>query len=309
MGFGKELFENTVNTAADTASSGLAGAGVNLLTNLFKPSRKELAAEQLKNQANLSRLQFGFNNTLMENSFEKQLELWNATNAEAQVAHLKAAGLNPALMYAKGGAGGSTGSGGASVGGGTASDAASLENAETSRMMAGMAMQKMASEIAVNKSVANKNNAEAQTTEESRSNLVAKLYEEGFGQAIKNAQERYKMNATPDGRYVELSQNNSDKYGEITVEGNSLFTQELATAITKAKADTGNSEAQALLTNEKAKGYWQELLNDTARADNDKIKATATKLAAEWQTGEYTNWKTWADLARGVFKDVFQSIK
>ena len=39
------------------------------------------------------------------------MEYWNYTNWENQVDHLKKAGLNPALMYAKGGAGGQTGGG------------------------------------------------------------------------------------------------------------------------------------------------------------------------------------------------------
>ena len=38
------------------------------------------------------------------------MDMWNFTNYENQVKHLKAAGLNPALMYAKGGVGGQTGS-------------------------------------------------------------------------------------------------------------------------------------------------------------------------------------------------------
>lgn len=44
---------------------------------------------------------------------EAQLEMWNKTNYGAQVAHLKQAGLNPALIYGMGGQGGmSTGAGG-----------------------------------------------------------------------------------------------------------------------------------------------------------------------------------------------------
>lgn len=41
-------------------------------------------------------------------NIERQMELWNRTNAGAQMEHYKKAGLNPALMYGTGGAGGST---------------------------------------------------------------------------------------------------------------------------------------------------------------------------------------------------------
>ena len=50
------------------------------------------------------------------------------------------------------------------------------------------------------------------------------------------------------------------------------------------------------MNNKKAEGYFQELVNATAHADADKIKALAIKLTAEFNTGEFANWKTWADL-------------
>ena len=54
------------------------------------------------------------------------------------------------------------------------------------------------------------------------------------------------------------------------------------------------------LNNEKARTYWQVLLNAAAHADADRMRAAAAQLATEWETGEYTNWKTWADLAKNV---------
>ena len=43
-------------------------------------------------------------------------EMWDYTNYENQVEHMKAAGLNPALLYSKGGAGGSTAGAGTAAG-------------------------------------------------------------------------------------------------------------------------------------------------------------------------------------------------
>lgn len=57
----------------------------------------------------------------LQQSNEAQLDLWNKTNYGAQMKHIKEAGLNPGLIYGMGGAGGSTGSGGANVQGGQAS--------------------------------------------------------------------------------------------------------------------------------------------------------------------------------------------
>ena len=60
---------------------------------------------------------------LMKQSKEQQLGMWNATNYGAQVSHLEAAGLNPALMYGAGGGGGSTTAGSGAGGQATASGA------------------------------------------------------------------------------------------------------------------------------------------------------------------------------------------
>ena len=60
---------------------------------------------------------------LMKQSKDQQLAMWNATNYGAQVSHLEAAGLNPALMYGAGGGGGSTTAGSGAGGQATASGA------------------------------------------------------------------------------------------------------------------------------------------------------------------------------------------
>lgn len=44
-------------------------------------------------------------------------DMWNYTNYENQVAHLEAAGLNPALLYGQGGGGGATAAGGNAIAG------------------------------------------------------------------------------------------------------------------------------------------------------------------------------------------------
>lgn len=299
-------FINTVGGGVAGSIGNQIGYGIGQMTGY----NDALDDRQYKQQQRLTNLQYAANYDLMKASYEEQKNLWDSTNMEAQIAHMKKAGLNPGLMYAKGGTGGSTGGGSASVGGGQAPNSAQLKNADTSQLMAGMGMMKLQSEIKLNEAQANKLNADAKTTEESRSNLIAKLYEEGKGNYLKNAQEQYKMLAER-GKTGNVSWNDENyvKYGETQIKGNSIFVEELSTSIAQTLANTGNQQAQALLTNEKAKGYWQELLNDTARADNDKIKATATKLAAEWTTGEFTNWKTWAELARGVTHDLLLFTK
>jgi len=74
---------------------------------------------QNRAQMNLDNNQYQNQRLLNEQGRDIQMDIWNRTNYGAQVAHMKKAGLNPALMYAKGGQGGTTGSqtGGGAKGG------------------------------------------------------------------------------------------------------------------------------------------------------------------------------------------------
>ena len=68
------------------------------------------AVNQIVQQQRLNEMQISGNKELANYSQNLQKDMWNYTNYENQIKHLKAAGLNPALMYAKGGVGGQTGS-------------------------------------------------------------------------------------------------------------------------------------------------------------------------------------------------------
>ena len=65
--------------------------------------------QQSQNQALLQQ-QTQAQEQIMDYGYQKQMDFWNATNYPAQVQQLEKAGLNPALLYAKGGPGGQTGS-------------------------------------------------------------------------------------------------------------------------------------------------------------------------------------------------------
>lgn len=76
---------------------------------------------QVRQQARLNAEQVKSQKEMADYSFMKQMEMWNNTNYGAQVEHMKKAGLNPALLYGKGGGGGVTTGSGASTGVGGAS--------------------------------------------------------------------------------------------------------------------------------------------------------------------------------------------
>ncbi|AXH78046.1 MAG: DNA pilot protein [Microviridae sp.] len=84
------------------AISGAVGTGMGLLVSDFNNRR------QLEQQDRLNAQQAKYDAAASQRNTIQQLNLFNKTGYKAQVDQLKEAGLNPALMYAKGGAGGST---------------------------------------------------------------------------------------------------------------------------------------------------------------------------------------------------------
>ena len=163
MGIAATMLANTVGSVAGELTKELS-YGIGNLTGYNERVRKD----QLKQQQALTDIQVNANKDLADYSNDIQRKMYdytyNKNTPEELMKQYKEAGLNPAMMY-QGGGGvsgmtvGNTSAGSAS--GGSASD-------ETSRKMAdlqqeGMALQmaKLQSEIKVNESVANANNASA----------------------------------------------------------------------------------------------------------------------------------------------------
>lgn len=136
------------------------GPAVAGIYSIFGPSRDQLRREQLEDQQKYTDMQAGANRDQARFTSDLQYEMWNKTNYEAQMKHMKEAGLNPALLYGKGGAGGATtGSASAgSVSGGSAPEGAAIENAKTARTAAAL---QISSQLALQK--AQKENIEADT--------------------------------------------------------------------------------------------------------------------------------------------------
>ena len=101
----------------------IINAGANTLSGVWgligEKSRENRAFDKNKK---LMDIQFRNQMALDKYGQELQLDMWNKTGYPAQVAMLKEAGLNPALLYSKGGTPGTTGSqGGGNAAMGTAS--------------------------------------------------------------------------------------------------------------------------------------------------------------------------------------------
>lgn len=88
---------------------GILGGGMGLIGTLAGINSQEQAMnDQWRLEREKMALQAKYNKEQANYSQQLALDMWNATNYENQVEHMKAAGLNPALLYSKGGTGGST---------------------------------------------------------------------------------------------------------------------------------------------------------------------------------------------------------
>ena len=86
------------------------------------------AQRQYHRQKKLNVQQYGHQRMLNQQGHDLQYDMWNKTNYKAQLEHMKAAGLNPALMYGSAGAPGTTGSqGGGSAQGGSAATETAMD--------------------------------------------------------------------------------------------------------------------------------------------------------------------------------------
>lgn len=111
--------------AAASAAGGIIDQGLGMIFAGINDKR------QRKQQKALNEDAAEINRRNADYTFQLNKKMWDETNAEAQMEHYKNAGLNPALMYGTGGAGGSIASGGNAQGvsGGSAADAASTMKA------------------------------------------------------------------------------------------------------------------------------------------------------------------------------------
>lgn len=118
------------------------------------------ANEQWGNQLKLMEIQNRYNEQMAKNNQQRNKDLWDYTNYENQKKHMKAAGLNPALMYGMGGGGGVSANGAQGQGVTQPTD----RSVEMGLKQQGLGLQlaSIASQVDLNKSQTEKNEAEAE---------------------------------------------------------------------------------------------------------------------------------------------------
>lgn len=308
----EQLANSTMEGAGNAIGGGIVGGAMNWLDEaLFGDKRRK---QQIKQQQKLTDIQTAANKELADYGMGISKEMFEYTGYGAQRRQMEEAGLNPALMYGHAGAGGTTTSASAGQASGSqASNETQRKEADMQAIGMGLQMQKQMAEIRLLNAQAKEHEAgaglksEQKTTEANKRDiLIENLKQEGIGDWIQNIEKLYLHNPYKDNE-IQLFRNVT--YNTNTaIQGQSLFTREVTNAILKTEAETGNEIAQAALSNEKAKIVYQELLVAMQNADANTTRAKAIELAAMWDTGEMTNWKTWVDTGAKAINSISNII-
>lgn len=309
------------------AASAAVGSGLGLLSGIGSGKRaRKLLAKQEEAQSRLNQesaqLNYDYGELAADAAHERSLGLLQAeteaNSYQSKVADAEAAGLSVGLLYGGAGGGGGASAGGGAQGGGAGNQRSKA--AEYLEIMAAQQAQKQAdAEIArtINEGRlidAQRENIQAETenikedtatSKETTPIQVELLRQQGIGKLLENARTEWENSG---GGETEVFRNvKLDHTGAISKD--SYFDRRIAEDIAEAISRTEGNKALTELNTEKKNGYWQELLNATAHANAAEAQAAAIKLASEWSTGEYTNWKTWTTLATDALGGITDIIK
>lgn len=280
------------------AASGLLGAGMGLMLENHNDNRQ--AAQQQR----LQDIQIKGQKEMTDYNSKKQLDMWNATNIEAQVDHYKNAGMNPGLMYGMGGGGGvTTGSASGSVSGAQApSGGGEAITAAGMGLQSGMQMQLMEAQKEVLKSQANLNNVEA-TKKSGIDTTVAISQNEAILQGVDNLRQthelqkleitlknitNYEQQASQSDRldYIEYQTKSAIKQFNILANNNKISDATVTDNIKRIKAEAIGSILENILTESKT-----NLTNDTRTLIRKQATQIATNLENSWNTMSNENQK------------------
>lgn len=332
MGWFGDALKSAGSAAADGLTGGLASGISGVVGGLFggigakkRMQRQVDAQKQLNEQA--AKLNYEYGEKAAENAYKRQMEMYERSYQDQSYAAMRGqmedAGLSVGLMYGGGGAGGvggaTTGAPQGETGGaeaGRADGTAAQQAAAIQQAQMGLGLVSMKKDLAMKDAQIDEINAAAAKQRAEAANITEQkiteiqmrpiryreLFERGKGQYIQNL-EKYFEDAMEGGENDRLDAYD-DMFGEHSIIGRRLRTRQGTQDVLNTQAQIyerqQNAEAAkalAALNTEKKKYVYMEALAAAKNADAHMLEAESKELATLFETGEYTNWKTWADYA------------
>lgn len=241
-------------------------------------------------------MQAGLNRQQATHSAKLQKDMWDYTNFENQVAHAEAAGLNPALLYAKGGASGQTGSAqaaGVAAGGSRAVEmglqaralgaqirmqtAQALKTEAEAEKIAGVDTDKTKTEIELNKATEELAKANADLAASN-----TKLNDQNIAESKKRME---KLNEEIGILAAEKEVANETKWAKIETAYEQYRNTVFAGIESQARVEL--TQRQAAYLDKQIEGFWYDLVTKRISAD---ASANIAETMANRLTEEVKKW-------------------
>lgn len=303
---GAETF--AINTATNLAS-GLIGLGIGQYAQNKNDER------QLSMQQKLQAMQEAGNKRMADYSQGLAKDMWDYTNYENQMKHMKEAGLNPALMYGQGGGGGTTANGGSASG--ISGGAAPTGGGEIGMgIQAGLQMQMQQAQIELARSQANKNDVEAAKTAGVDTKLAEANVENAW-QGLENARnandiqrlQKTMMNI----ENYEKQASQEDRLDYIALQTR-MATKALVSAGAQAQVDAASIDSRIKIIQQEAIGaaIRNELSKAQITLTQEQVKKISADIAQGWeglsQNDRRIKLQAWGDEIKAQFPGVSQVI-
>lgn len=298
---------------------------LDLQTEKQKELNEHLGAQNWEYEQQSAQLNYDLGQQAADAQQQRNIDFYNlqqeTEGLTAQFNEAQELGLNP-LAFTGGGAGGGGGAGSGSTQGGNQGNQrgevpeylgilnamTEAERAETERKLATAQIAQIGADTANTIADTRLKNEERKSSVERSPIENELLKQEGIAKFIENTKERWNL-ASDTVEKDDVWGAWNDQAGVVQITKGSHFNQQQAAEVAKAWSETNNNNAAAELNTEKRKGYWQELINATKNADAEEAKAAAVKLAADFNYGEYTNWKYWTKIAGEGINGIINLIK
>lgn len=233
------------------AIMGIGGAAMGAL------AAQGAQSQSWENQVKLMDIQAMLNQKNAKYSTGQAKDLWNYTNFENQMKHIKNAGLSPGLIYGTGGAGGTTSGAGQASGVGLPQDQSVGMGLRAQEI--GLQMANAASQIKLNESQAKKNEAEAnkiagvdtELQQATMDNIIAQTSNEKIKKGLIYADTRFKdaMEEFTRGKVDEVSWNVKNLMKSLEMADRNIQATDLDNELKSRTMESNVKQAEETLKN------------------------------------------------------------